>query len=100
MVMPPILKFEYKGKPHEVRATAIGGKIVIRVFCEGDAVPGVGYTIAGKGASPLAALMRQAQRDVQGGRAAERARIAKAVENQMERLHPLARGYKARSPKN
>jgi hypothetical protein len=96
--MPPKLKFEYKGKPHEVRATAFGDKFVIRVFCGGDAICGVGYSIsATKGDVAPAAMMRQAQREVQSGCAAERARIDKAVERQMEKLRPLARGYKARS---
>jgi hypothetical protein len=96
--MPPAIKFEYKGKFHEVRTTVIGNKFLVRAFCEGDAVQGVGYSISAKG-KPVVALMRQAQRDVLSGRAAEVARINRAVENQMEKLRPLARGYKVRSTK-
>ena len=97
--MPLALKFEHMGKLHEVRATIIGDKFVVRVFCKGDAVPGVGYSVSRKAASQPRGLMREAQRDVLSGRATELARIGRAVENQMERLRPLARGYKARSLK-
>jgi hypothetical protein len=100
MAVLPILKFEYKKKPHEVRAIVVGDKFVIRVLCEGDAVGGIGYSISAKrGDLAPTALMHQAQREVQSGCAAEGARIARAVENQMERLRLLASGSKQRWPK-
>ena len=91
------LKFEHAGKSYEVRATLIGGKSVVRVFCDGDVVPGVGYSVSGGGAPTI--LMKQAQRDVQSGRAAELARIASASENQMQSLRSLTGAPKRRRPK-
>jgi hypothetical protein len=95
--MRSVLKFAHAGKLYEARAALIAGRWVVRVFCEGDAVSGVGYSALG-GSAPII-LMEQARRDVQSGHAAENARIAAATDNQMQSLRSLAARPNRRRPK-
>jgi hypothetical protein len=91
----PRLKFKHEGKDYEVRATLIGDKWIVRVFHAGEMVPGVAYSVSGRAkTAPPTILMRQAQSDVESGRAARFAKIGRSVENQMPTLMALTKSKK------
>jgi hypothetical protein len=84
--MSNVLPFTHQGRHYEVRASVIGGKWVVRVFCDGDAVPGVAYSAAPALPDPPVILMQMARREVECGNAARNARIAAAADKEVELL--------------